>query len=277
MLTWMFMIFTSMAYPVCATLALWGGGFLARRAGWNLPRRYLVPAAPLLVLVLATAANLALPTTPPPRAADTTLRLVHLNAFWYNHAIPVARLGFVSQSQADIIVLNEVNDELASQLVQNPVLPYRHFSSSTVPSFHLGMALLSRWPVEHLQAFGPRLHLYRIARPDGPLHVLHIHPQSPYTPKALAYRNHELATLQQQNLPSPLVIAGDLNTVPWDTAMASWRRRYHMAGSWWPTHPNPLPLAPIDLVLTSHDLPAPRVSRVRVAGTDHLGLVADFR
>ncbi|MCP5405096.1 MAG: endonuclease/exonuclease/phosphatase family protein [Pseudomonadaceae bacterium] len=278
LIQWLWMILLSMAYPITLTLLLWLATLAAYATHTVTPRTALIftLCAPILTLLLAALATLSLPTQPPPRPATATLRLAHLNAFWYNHANLAARAAFAQHTHADILTLVEVNDELQTALNAAPPLPYHALSKDIHSGYHLPTAIYSRWPITLTRSLAPRLNLYHVAHPSKPFYLLLAHTQSPYTPKAMQQRNAELATLATANLPSPLILVGDLNTVPWDPSLAPLKQHLHLAGSWLPTHPNPLALAPIDLLLTTPNIPAPTLHRTRVQGTDHLALIADF-
>jgi len=279
-LPWLLMMLESLAYPVLAVLALalfstvWGAAH-----GWGWLKILLtLPLCGLLVLAAALALGLALPTRAPLRPAEVALRIAHLNALYYNHGSTTAREDFILESHADALSLVEVNPELRLAAAQLKALyPYQLFSGTDdAMGGHLPMLLLSRYPAEAVLNWGARHQLYRIHHPRGTFHLLQSHPQSPYLPMAHAYRNSELAYLATLSLPAPLVMVGDFNATPWDKALAPLRHKHTLAGSWWPTYPSPLPLTPIDLLFTS-GLPAPALHRVRVPGTDHLALIADFR
>lgn len=281
-LPWWTMILSSMAYPMLLTVAL--ASFLAgsafhiagpRRGRWVLCLSML-PFAPVLALAILYGAGQTLPAQPPPRPAQTAFRVAHLNTLFYNDD-PAPKLAFARASQADVISLVEVNAGLrAAADGLKDLYPYRMASDRTLPDNFLPTLLLSRWPVGLIKAWNGRIALYRIDRPGRPFYVLQAHTRAPSYAVELANRDATLRALAAAPLPQPLIAVGDFNTVPWDPALAPLREQLALAGSWLPTFPNRIPLTPIDLLLATPTIAKPALHRIRVAATDHLGLVADF-
>lgn len=278
---WLGMMASSLAYPLVPML-------LATLAGWlclygqNRLSLLAFIATPLVAglatLVLAALLGLMVPTVIPPRPEGTGLRLAHLNCLWYDHTNIQPKLDYARASNADVVVLNEVNNELlAASPSLADIYPHHFATREHNPTFHLEMLVLSRWPITHIGALNARLHLYKIDRPKAPFYLLHIHPQSPYLPMAMAYRNDELVNLAAHDLPAPLIAVGDVNTTPWDANLQPLRARLNLQGTWLPTHPALFPITPIDLILTSPNLPPATLHRIRVQGTDHLGLIMDMK
>ncbi|MCA3244039.1 MAG: endonuclease/exonuclease/phosphatase family protein, partial [Alphaproteobacteria bacterium] len=219
------------------------------------------------------------PTAIPPRAAATGLRVVHLNTYYFNEQT-APKLAFAAMSQADLVSLQEVSPGLEAQLATiSSTYPHQRISRAPTP-----MALLSVYPLTRAQAWGPQAVLYHVGRPvaqGGAFYVLQIYPQSPHGPTALATRNTLLAQVIQAlpNLPRPLLMVGDFNTVPWDSALQALHPALSLAGGWraWqPSFPTWLPVTPLDHLYASPHWPKAAAQRARVAGTDHLGLVVDF-
>lgn len=274
---WLLMVLTSLAYPVAAGLILLTL-LLVFLPYPPLPRILLaLPLAALLTLMLAAALGALLPRTAPPRAPHTTFRLAHLNALFYEHTNMAAKKTFLQTSDADVISLVEVNAEMAALAeAEKARYPYQlSGGTDNAPGGHLPILILSRYPMQLVAAVTSRMRLYQVQLPSGPITILQTHPQSPYIPAMHQYRNQELAALASLNLPSPLLMVGDLNTTPWDPALAPLRQKLTLRGTYLPTFPARAPLTPIDLLLTS-GLPAPTLTRLHIPGTDHLALLADF-
>jgi endonuclease/exonuclease/phosphatase (EEP) superfamily protein YafD len=277
---WSFTVLHSLAYAVLPTLVLglmFSAGAWYWGAGWH--SLWAWPLSGLLVLASWWGYSLGLPTQAPARGAAVGLRVAHLNTLYYRRNF-AAKLKFIATSQAEIVSLQEVNPALAAQLPTLQVAyPYQQLSQD-----RLAMALLSRYPLQRLQAWDERAVLYQINRPaeyGGVFYVLQWHPQSPYLPAAWQQRNARLASVTQVlgTLPRPLLVVGDFNTTPWDPALQPWRHSLQQAGggrAWLPSFPSFLPLTPIDHLLASPEWPAAIAAWVRVAGSDHLGLVVDF-
>lgn len=275
-LTWPAMMLASLAYPALATLAVLVVFILLHRP--ITPTTFILSAmlAGVVVLAATAALGLLIPRQIPARAPQTTFRLAHLNALFYNAEVEEKRT-FLQTANADVISLVEVNAGLAQTATRlKDLYPYQlSGGTDNAPGGHLPTLILSRYPVERVTALSSRLNLYKVQTPRGPLHILQTHPQSPYLPSMHQYRNSELQALATLNLPSPLIMVGDINTTPWDPALKPLRQKLTLRGSWLPTFPASLPMTPIDLLLTC-GLPAPTLTLIRVKNTDHLGLIADF-
>jgi endonuclease/exonuclease/phosphatase (EEP) superfamily protein YafD len=110
-----------------------------------------------------------------------------------------------------------------------------------------------------------------------------VHPCNPYCGHGLWASEHAaLASVAAADLGQPLVLAGDFNAVDDHGPMLDLRRlglrsATDLVGAGWlPTYPANRafpPLLPIDHVLLDDQLTATSIRRVRVAGTDHLGLL----
>lgn len=273
---WVGMLFTSMAYPVLATLLLAAIWLLAARH-LRVRRRIAYPLLGLApVIVMATAATLGsfTLTTVPARPSASALRLAHLNSYYY--ANPKSKAAFVHASQADVISLVEVNPTFASKLASTTTLPYHTLTRAAARPNNLPMALLSRWPIVLEKQWSPRMVLYRVQHPTNPFHVLQLHIKSPFSGDELLRRNTDLASIPVSTLPHPLLVVGDLNTVPWDPALQHLLGPLKLAASLAPTWPSTAPLAPIDHLLTSPGITKPAIHHVAVKSTDHLAIIADF-
>lgn len=284
---WLATLALSLLYPVLVTVACMVPAGMALSLltplGW-LPRLLLaLPLAILLALAVFKAAGLMVPTTPAAREPGT-LRIAHLNALLHTPETS-SKLAFVTGSDADIVSLVEVNSQLAAQLPSLTAYPYQADSTSLYHPRHpehriYPTVLLSRWPVERVAHWTDRLNLYRIRAPRGDVYVLQMHPYAPVSTAMQHGRNHLLqAILRQkggQKLPSPLIIIGDYNTTPWDPALLPLTMNgLIFQGPRLPTFHRALPVIPIDLIFTQ-GLQAPKIQRIQVPTTDHLGLIADF-
>jgi len=199
---------------------------------------------------------------------------------YYANQHTAAVLQFAKTSQAELVSVQEASQPLLAELTNiSGTYPHQKTTQTRLP-----MALLSIYPLTRAQAWGDRAVLYHVGRPadrGGAFYVLQIHPQSPYRPEALAQRNEKLAELSRAlpNLPRPLLVMGDFNTVPWDSALQPFQPQLTLAGGWraWlPSFPTWLPVTPLDHVWASPHWPAAKHHQVRVAGADHVGVVVDF-
>jgi endonuclease/exonuclease/phosphatase (EEP) superfamily protein YafD len=188
---------------------------------------------------------------------------------------------------ADIVVLLEVTPEAIGGLRRAGIdeqFVYAVGESAT----QNGSAIFSRFPLSDPTPVGnTSFQMWEVTAlvPEvGPVHVIAAHPCNPFCGPGHWPDDH--AVLRQavsRDVDQPLVVAGDFNAVDdhgpiralnatgvesaTDVAGAGWLPTYP-AGSWLP------PLIPIDHVMISNRLTASSITRFRVEGTDHLGLLA---
>ena len=246
--------------------------------GWRWWSLAAFPIAPLLVLVGWALWSASLPLVPPAQQQGN-LRIAHLNALFYFNTPVGPKLKFIEGANADVVSVVEANPALV-QAAQSISATYPFQQATTGGT--LPMLLLAKHPITQAQKFNPRMVLYHIKRPGAAFYVLQWHPQSPYTPAAMAERDAALTAFATQLplLPRPLVVVGDINAVPWDKALQPLREQLTLAGGWrayLPTFPRWAPLAPIDHLLVSPQFTTLKLQQARVPGTDHLGMVADFQ
>jgi endonuclease/exonuclease/phosphatase (EEP) superfamily protein YafD len=120
----------------------------------------------------------------------------------------------------------------------------------------------------------------------GAVRLVAGHPCNPFCGSNRFRSDHQLLrAAADANLGGPLIVAGDLNAVDDHAPIRALHRdglesvTDILGAGWLPTYPANLavpPLLPIDHVLVNHFLTATSVERVRIAGTDHLGLVAQI-
>jgi len=252
----------------------------------------LVPLAGLLAhsLVLVPyfeAANTAGASTP------ATLRLVTLNLH-YGQADTIGLLNEVERIQPDIVVLTEFTPQ-AETVLANPrwtkLLPYHlgttgESSSSRFDGDSSGTQVLSRTPISELgRTEGTTAtNLAVSVEANGhKLVLLAVHPVNPVRGGVDGWLKDALAvnTLAAQYANQPLVVAGDLNSVPEHLTLRKLMATtglHEATQGWQPTYPADrlVPLITIDHVLATAEFQTVRVSRFAVSGTDHLGSVVEL-
>jgi len=149
-------------------------------------------------------------------------------------------------------------------------------------------AVYSRFPLSGSALIGPAVFhqwLTTVEAPGvGTIRLAAVHPCNPYCGGNQWQSEHAaLRAVLRPHLDEPMIVAGDFNAVDDHGPMLQLRSdglrsATDLAGAGWlPTYPANRaipPLLPIDHVLLSRRLTATSVHRIRVAGTDHLGLVA---
>ena len=190
--------------------------------------------------------------------------------------------------QADVVVFVEATYGAMDLL--RPYGWHRRFPYSvrSDPGAESGTAIYSRYPLtgtSHLddppyQQWSTSVQVPRL----GPVRLIAAHPCNPYCGGGrFAIEHADLRATADAAMGAPLVIAGDFNAVDDHGPMqALYRDGMESAtdivgAGWLPTYPSNSwlpPLLPIDHVLVNRFLTATSISSVRVAGTDHRGLLA---
>lgn len=223
----------------------------------------------------------------PKSAQPRTLRLVSANIAYFNET-PEQVLEFLSQEKPDVILLFEFTPEWQEKLKS---LSERFPYSETRPAAqHSGIALYSRVPLEdaRIETIGldPSPIVVATAAFDNrKLTIVGAHPAPPIVARAVPIRNDQLKSLSAlvNLLPTPLVLAGDLNTSGWNpvfkdlvysTGLQDSRLGYGVQPTW--TVQVPLVRTPIDHCLVSRGV---EVLDRRVGpdvGSDHYPIIVDL-
>lgn len=251
---------------------------VTRRMWWWAVSCFL--AAPM-VFVQVNGTSSGLPVV----GKGAALRIAHMNVLQPNDERS-AVIAEVRSIGADLISAQEVSLEWADALEVGlaAAYPYRH----VVPrNDHYGIALFSKWPFAQvgtimiegspiieavLDVYGERVRVFAV------------HTTSPGTYAQYRQRNVQLKRLAElvRRQALPVVIIGDLNTVPWDSAFRSF---CSISGTrvldppfmaTWPVL-GPGALIPLDHVLVSDGSLSGTSTTFHVSGSDHRGLVAHLR
>ena len=220
------------------------------------------------------------PTTPMVKILALNLRL--------GQADPAVVVG--AANNVDIVVLTEVTRSAHQGLIRAGLgdrFPYER--AGRLPAYGAnGTTVFSRHPIiETTRLPAGIAHqnwLVRIDAPDtGTVELAAVHPTRPFTGGTGWAEDQRLlhAALVRS---TPDVVASDFNAVDnhqpvRQLSADGFRSTADSAGAGWqPTYPADRPdlppLAPIDHILISPELAAAESHTVRVAGTDHLGVVA---
>ena len=244
--------------------------------GWGWKALYLLPVGPVLVAMILAGWSMGLLHVPTP-APPGTMRIAHANTL-YDLENTAPKLEFAINSGAETLSFLEISGPLGKQLKTiSGTYPHQAMSGGNLP-----MALLSIYPITRAQAWGERAVLYHIAKPKVPYYVLQVHPQSPHSRSTYTERNAKLEkiTTMVKGLPQPLVMLGDMNTTPWDDALAPLFNTVQQAGGWrstLPTFPSWMPVTPIDALYYTQPFTPIGVQHIRVPKSDHLAIVVDMK
>ncbi|GAA3615225.1 endonuclease/exonuclease/phosphatase family protein [Microlunatus ginsengisoli] len=272
------------SYGVIAwTVALIGFGLaalLARRKA-VLVTLALVCAG-LLALQLSWLVPLFVPDQRPATTRTFTLLSLNIRGDLGDPDAILAESG-----RADVVVLLEttpkaVRDLKAAGMYEQ--FPYRAGTKSRGSA----SAIFSRFPLSSVQPLPQTSFQMWQAVAEipgvGSVRVIAAHPCNPFCGPGYWQSEHEL--LQRvvgDDLDRPLVVAGDFNAVDDHLPMRDLHRMGLRSATdivgagWLPTYPANSripPLIPIDHIMLNDAMTATSITRVHVAGTDHLGLLA---
>jgi endonuclease/exonuclease/phosphatase (EEP) superfamily protein YafD len=270
--------------PILAgmTLAALLAGVLQRRLGLWLLAVTLAVAAWQLVVVLADAA---------PRGAAgsgaTTLRVVTVNAFHDNPQPELLRAA-VEAAAPDIVLVEEADGRASGSVAQLLPRYHRALSCSMPPC---SLAILSRWPIQHLpkpmppERDMPDALFAQISLPgrEGsvrPIHVVAVHMPRGYRPVAVHFRQVLIGALRRET-EMPTILAGDFNLPTGAAGLSDLVRETGLrrAERWIATYPanTMLPaFAAIDHMFVAPAFVVRACRRLPFTGSDHFAIACDL-
>ncbi len=275
--------FIPVAIPLLVLAALCWGAVLVRARRRAFPRGVLAA----LGLVLAAQVGWQLPLLVPDGrpVVGSTFTLLSLNAF-RGEADPAMVTS--AAAGADVVVLVEVTPAFVQTLAAQGWRDRFTYTAGTSEGSVTNTVVYSRFPLSAstnvssgtFDQWATTVEIPEI----GPVGLVAVHPCNPYCGGDLWAEQHEaLRRVVEDRLDQPLVLAGDFNAVPDHGPMQELRRlgmrsATDLLGSGWvwtyPANRRLPPLLAIDHVLVNPALAVADLDRVRVPGTDHLGLVA---
>jgi endonuclease/exonuclease/phosphatase (EEP) superfamily protein YafD len=217
---------------------------------------------------------------------DRDLKIVTFN-LGAGQVRPLAR--FLLEEDADIVLLQEVNDDEARALRALLQETYPHSHACVVPR-RCGAAIFAKRPwvaagEEHWTKDAPETVWVQFNdRHFGSLRVYGLHLSLPFAPETQVRHVDRLIALRG-SLTGPAIFAGDFNMTPWSyrlqrlLARADLRRHATFMRSW-PADGQfrlPFPAFLIDHVITTPDI---RTVSIRIGpnlGSDHLPVIAVLR
>ena len=252
-----------------------------------------------------------LPRTPPTEASSPSLKILTYNVRSPN-GDPEPLLEIVRAERPDVIVLQELTPRYSERLRARLGDEYPFYMVAGIESANDGGGVYSRLPILDHVAFrltdeGNVLQRVRLRTATGDLWLVNVHLISPRVearrlrgrlPIPLDFQDElrdqelELLAAEVRKLDGPFVLAGDFNSAagsrPSRQFPASWRDAYREAGEgfghtfpaglnlWRERLSIPFPLVRIDYVLTSAELTPRYASTPRIAGSDHLPVLAEL-
>ncbi|MFN0121510.1 MAG: endonuclease/exonuclease/phosphatase family protein [Blastocatellia bacterium] len=223
-----------------------------------------------------------------PPNLGANFRVVLSNVLFSNRDFD-AVLRLAREENPDVLVLQEMNRAWLGG-AQPLERDYPHRMLATY--FGLGGVLvLSRYPLTRAPVMDrPDWDVSGLAaRVDfhgRPVSLIALHPPSPESAQGMHMRNRMLDVVAgaARDLPSPLILIGDLNTTMWSpsytrlesgSGLRNARRGFGLLPTW-PTF-LPVMYIPIDHCLVSPDIEVIQCRTGRRVGSDHLPLVVDLR
>jgi endonuclease/exonuclease/phosphatase (EEP) superfamily protein YafD len=253
-----------------------------------------------LIPVAAMVANSAVlypyfnPSFAAPSGTSGTLRVMELNLH-YGQADTAQLLAEVVHQKPDVLILIEFTDRAQTVLTDpawQQVLPYhlgttgRSAHNPRFDSDTSGTQVLSRTPISELgRTVGTTSTNIAVSvETNGHrLVLIGAHPVNAYRGKVDGWISEAqtLADFTARFADQPVVLAGDLNSVPEQVTTRSLLATtglHESVGGWQPTFPADrlVPLITIDQVLASAEFRTVAITRFKIANTDHLGTVADL-
>lgn len=259
----------------------WLGWLLVR--GNSLAAGWLCAWMLLASWVLVPQVQHPVQTAGNPATGSAQLRLAQVNLLQIN-----GQHRQVSQQlkalDADIIAFQEVDEAWADSLVEKLAATYPYFSLAP-QSNNYGMALFSKIPLKEVQ-----LRLWqgypaisaKVEAAGQDTLILSLHAASPITRTRFRARNQQLKAAARliKEAKLPTLVLGDLNTVPWDSALQPLlkaaglqdSRGTHYTATW----PSPLGKwgIPIDYVLHSSHWQRISHRSIPIPGSDHKAMLA---
>ena len=249
-------------------------------------RRAAVGGAAVCVLLLTALTPLLAPGGPRPAADGETIRLYVANLYAMNDDVDAMRAS-IEAADADILVLVEFGDAPAA--VAEDLLaghPYRQVTQRVVRSRDAVRSVIaSRHPLSPRAAedAGRQMAAAVIDTPIGPIHVVGAHLTRPWP-----FQFQWAQLIQGQNLishirnvPEPVVIAGDFNSVAASRLGRLLRSEGGLVhapgwpGTWPAALPGPLRMT-IDQVYHSPALAVTSRRLGRSTGSDHRPVIVEL-
>ncbi len=221
---------------------------------------------------------------------DGRLRLFSANVLFTNTDLG-GIANEVHDTDPDVVILQEVSPPTLTGLSQAGTLdrfPYRSLTARPDP---LGTAILSRFPLDDVEACviaGMPMARATVVVGDHRVRLYNVHTRAPFGPRGFTLWKDQLTALADVvgEETGPLILAGDFNAAsghrPFRALLAAGMRDAHMSRRrWWATTwPSDMRLAP-PFARIDHVLVSPHVRVVDVfegvgQGSDHRPVVVDL-
>lgn len=227
-------------------------------------------------------------------AAQQHLTVMHFNMFANNFDASAIEAA-IAEVKPDMVMLVETNSRTYRQLQRSLIAEYPYQLPERRDEFDAATTFFSRFPIPGGQSIftvDPRSQLGVFHTPvtidTHTLDFYGMHTASPRSEYRVKIRNQQLLEtaryIRSHSDGKPLIIAGDMNTSPWNEAFRVFMRatqvynsdRISAVNGTWPTWlPQPLRI-PIDHVLVNAEFCSANSHTVLIPGSDHLAVVAEL-
>lgn len=217
--------------------------------------------------------------------ADTDFSVGHFNLYHHNPSPDIA-FNSIADDAPDVFTVQEMNTAWSS--LTDSLFAPSHPYTVEVPMKECcyGMGLFSRFPIVAYKVLDLEETPVIIAQllVDGStITFISLHTRPPAFPNETERRNQQLETVASIAAAetTDCIVLGDFNVVPWDAVFQSFLEQGNLTtvrDGFQATYPMDLgfPLIPIDHITFSGNLRPTSSQTVRLAGSDHRGLVAGF-
>ena len=242
----------------------------------------------LIAGIVSTAINGALIIPhflPADYSGETELTVGQFN-LWHHNPTPELAINSIAESTPDIFTIQEFNEEWST--IADSVFEDSHpyVVAAPMEDCCYGIGLFSKYPLVSynvLEIGRTPFIIAQISIRSRTITVVSLHTRPPAFPNETEERN-----LQLQGVASIVaaettdcIVLGDFNVVPWDQefkAVLEPGKLRAARNGFQATYPMDLgfPLIPIDYITYSEGLTPTTCETVKLAGSDHKGLVAGF-
>ncbi len=223
---------------------------------------------------------------------ESSLRLLQLNVnnLNSNHA---AVVKYVRSVHPDILLITELTDEW-KRILTDELLDYKHTVLVPRPdTYGIGVystVKLSDAKVKYYGSSGHPTIVCKITKLEEPTTLVLTHVQGPVKSQFFEWHKEQLLVMTEelQLLPSPLVVAGDMNSTPWTYLTSELIRKCDLVDSrqgfglqlTWPApdywRKVPVVLLPIDHCFVSPQLTVVNRTVGPFVGSDHFPVFVDL-
>lgn len=240
------------------------------------------PWTQFLVLTLLPILGYArLATSMPDNAVEKEhFRVATYNVNFYSQEDIEEQIEVLEKIDADILSLLEVNKNWEKRLDEyKTAYPFRHKTTDKRANSSVGMSMiLSKFPITSSQSVAEGYATQHTIDVVGKkLNLVQVHSLPPLGKALTESRNKTHAQLAELEMGEYKIMLGDFNSVPWQKPLKNIMKSqgFRLASEGALTWPVPLPLAPIDHILTSFNLPYAKSGKVCPMLSDHCLIYSD--